>query len=217
MLEKITLPHYTKSEELLNSVSHFFGVILGIASSIMFIKKSTNVNSIVGSLIFGLSIIFLYTSSTLYHSLKRGIAKKIMRLIDHSVIYILISGTCVGLSLICIYQYSKIFTVSMSTVSLLLSTIGIILSFIDQEKYKKVQLILYLVVGWISVMLVYPIYKYCENGTLIILLSLAGGIVYSVGMVFYIIGKKKKYFHSIFHLFVLSGTIIHIITAYFSL
>ncbi len=216
-LQNVTLPEYTKSEEIINAGSHALGIALGFVSCVLCLMRAQNVNGVIGSVVFAVSVVILYTCSTVYHSLKRSDAKKVMRILDHSTIFILITGTSIAMTFICVYPTNKILAVTMSVLSFALSTLGVTLTFIDQEKYKKVQLVLYMVVGWITVVLVYPIYKNCINGKQIVLLAALGGIVYSVGMVFYVIGKKKKYFHSIFHFFVLAGTIFHLIGIYVAL
>lgn len=214
MLQKVTLPVYSKGEEIFNAVSHGLGIPLGMLAFIFCLLKANNVNAVVGSVVFALSVVVLYTCSTLYHSLKRSNAKKVMRLLDHSTIFILITGTSIALTVICVYPYNKVLAIVMSSLSFVLSTVGTALTFIDQEKYKKVQMTLYMVVGWAAAVMIYPIYKNCESGGTIVTLIAIGGIIYTVGVVFYAMGKKKKYFHSIFHLFVLCGTVLHFIGIY---
>ncbi|MBQ8503965.1 MAG: hemolysin III family protein [Clostridia bacterium] len=211
-LQKVTLPTYTKGEEIFNAISHGLGIPLGILALIVCLLKASDVNTIVGSVVFALSVVVLYTCSTLYHSLKRSDAKKVMRILDHSTIFILITGTSIAMTVICVYPYHKVLAIVMSSLSFILSTVGTALTFIDQEKYKKAQMTLYMVVGWITVVLIYPIYKNC-GGTIVALIAV-GGIIYTVGVIFYAMGKKKKYFHSIFHLFVLCGTILHFLCIY---
>lgn len=215
MIKNVTLPVYSKTEEIINTVSHGLGVPLGIISLVLCLLKSMTANAVVGSILFSVSMIILYSSSTVYHALKRGNAKKVMRLIDHSVIFLLISGTSISITVICVYPHLPLLATIMTALSLILSTIGIILTFIDHEKYKKVQMALYMVVGWISLVLIYPIAKYCPQPGKILGLILAGGIIYTVGTIFYAFGKKKKYFHSIFHIFVLAGSILHFFAIYF--
>ncbi len=212
MLQKVTLPTYSKGEEIFNAISHGLGIPLGILACVFCLLKASDVNTVIGSVVFAVSVVVLYTCSTLYHSLKRSDAKKVMRLLDHSTIFILITGTSIAMTIICVYPYNKTLAIVMSSLSFILSTVGTALTFIDQEKYKKVQMTLYMVVGWIMVVLIYPIYKNC-GGTIVALIAV-GGLIYTVGVVFYALGKKKKYFHSIFHLFVLCGTILHFICIY---
>ena len=207
--ENVVLPTYSKTEEILNSVSHGIGVLLGIVFLILGVQKSTLPNNVVGAIVFGVSTVILYTCSMLYHSLKAGTAKKAMRLIDHSAIFIMITGTATAINIISVYPYSKVFSVSVAVMSIGLSILGIVLTFIDQEKYMKVQMRLYIVVGFASGFLAIPIFKYHEVDFTALFLVAFGGVMYMIGMAIYKVGKKKKYFHSIFHLFVLAGTCLH--------
>ena len=217
-LNKITLPHYTPKEEILNATSHSAGIILGIVSCVLCLIKASDVHACVGSVIFALSVVVLYTCSTVYHSLKHGNAKKVMRILDHSTIFILITGTSIAITVTFVFPFAKLPAIIMCSISAVLSTVGTVLTFIDQEKYKKVQMRLYMVVGYTSVLMIYPIAKYYKGESLVpFILALVGGISYSVGVVFYKIGKKKPYFHSIFHLFVLAGTLLHFAMLYIAL
>ena len=207
--ENVVLPTYSKTEEILNSVSHGIGVILGVIFLILGIQKSTVPNNVVGAIVFGVSTVVLYLCSTLYHSLKAGTAKKAMRLIDHSAIFIMITGTATAINIISVYPFNKVFSVSVAVMSVGLSILGIVLTFIDQEKYMKVQMRLYIVVGFASGFLAIPIFKYHEVDMLTLFLVVFGGVMYMVGMALYKVGKKKKYFHSIFHLFVIAGSCLH--------
>lgn len=216
-LEKVVLPVYSKTEEILNSLSHGIGVVLGVVFLILGISKSTLGNNLAASIVFGISTIVLYTCSMLYHSLKVGNAKKAMRLIDHSAIFIMITGTATAINLMSVYPYNKVFSVSVAVMSIALSVIGIALTFIDQEKYMKVQMRLYIVVGVASAVMAYPIFKYNEFSWLSVFLVIGGGIVYLIGMAIYKIGKKKKYYHSVFHLFVLTGSCMHFAAIYINL
>lgn len=216
-LLNVKLPVYTKGEEIFNSVSHGIGIPMGIAFCGLCIHKAMSASSIIGSIVFCLSVIALYASSMMYHALGRGNAKRFMRLIDHSVIFILISGTSLALNIICVYPYNPVFSLVTGIFAAVLSIIGVSLTFIDQEKYKTVQMVLYMVVGWTSAVLIYPIVKYCDRHWTIIGLIFVGGVIYTLGTIFYAKGKEKKYFHSIFHLFVLVGTLLHFFAIYVAL
>jgi len=216
-LSKVTLPTYSKTEEIINAASHGAGIVVGAVSFVLCLSKSIETNALIGNIIFSLAVIILYTCSTLYHSVTNTTTKKIMRLIDHSSIFILITGTSTAMSVICVLPHSPFFSITVSAVSIVLSILGTVLTVIDQEKYKKVQLVLYLVVGWISVILIYPIYKYRADAITLIIITGIGGIIYTIGTVFYKLGKKKKYFHSVFHFFVLAGTLIHLAAIYMAI
>ncbi len=209
IFEKVTLPTYSKGEEIFNSVSHGIGIGFGIFTMIFCILNSKTPNGILGSIVFALSSIILYFSSTMYHALNKEKIKKVFRLIDHSVIFIMISGTTLAINIISVYPYSKTVSLITGITGLLITAIGISLTFIDQEKFKNVQLVLYVVLSSTCIFLGKPLVENNEEAAKIILLVAGGGIIYGIGMVFYIVGKKKKYFHSIFHLFVLAGTVLH--------
>lgn len=216
--DKVVLPTYSKTEEILNSVSHGLGVPMGIAFLVLCIGRSNAPNTVIASIVFGVSTIVLYLSSMLYHCLKPSDAKKAMRLIDHSAIFIMITGTASAINIMAVYPHNKIFCIITASLSIILSIIGIALTFIDQEKYKKVQMILYMVVGYTSASMIYPIAKYYKGESYIpFILAMLGGFLYTIGVVFYKKGKKKKYYHGIFHLFVLAGTICHFAMIYIAL
>lgn len=215
--ENVKLPNYTKGEEVFNSVTHGVGILFGLFSLIMFLLKSANLYSQIGAIIFGVSMIILYTSSTIYHSLKPSYAKKIMRVFDHAVIYLLIEGTSIPIMLVGIMPYNKLFAYIMIALSLTIGTVGTALTYIDQEKFKVVQTVLYMVLGWMCLVLIIPLYKYLPNAVRLIIYILLGGTVYTVGTAFLSLGRTKRYFHSIFHLFVLCGSLIHFLGLYFYL
>lgn len=212
--ESVKLPSYTKGEEIFNSVSHGIGIAFGLLSFVTLFLKATTAGTRIGAAIFGVSMMVLYASSTVYHAIKPSYVKKIMRVVDHAVIYLLISGTSIPIMIVGILPYNKPFAVIMITLSLIIGTIGTVLTYIDQEKFKVVQTVLYMVLGWMCLVMIYPLYKYCENAVQLIIAIVAGGAVYTVGTTFLALGKKKKYFHSIFHLFVLAGSLIHFIGLY---
>lgn len=216
-LSKVTLPTYSKTEEIINAASHGAGILVGVVAFIICFLKSNSIGALAGNIIFSLSVIILYSCSTLYHSVKNTNIKKVMRLIDHSSIFILITGTSIAVTVICVLPHNAAFAIIVSSISIILSIIGTALTIIDQEKYKNVQLVMYFIVGGISVALIYPIYKYCENSIMLIVITAVGGLIYSIGTIFYKLGKKKKYFHSIFHFFVLTGTLVHLVTIYIAI
>lgn len=216
-LEKVVLPVYSRTEEILNSVSHGVGVLLGIFFLALGVIKSTLGNNIAGAAVFGVSTTVLFFCSMLYHALDAGIAKKAMRLIDHSAIFIMITGSATAINIVSVYPYNKVFSVVVAVGSILLSVVGIVLTFIDQEKYIKVQMRLYIIVGFASAVLAYPIYKHNALSLTSALLILFGGIMYLIGMALYKLGKKKKYFHFVFHLFVIAGSCMHFAAIYMTL
>lgn len=215
--ESVRLPDYTKGEEIFNSVSHGIGVLFGVLSFAVLFFKAATPGAHIGAAIFGVSMIVLYLASTVYHAVRPSYIKKIMRVVDHAVIYILIAGTSIPIMIIGVLPYNRPFAVVMIALSLAIGVAGTVLTYIDQERFKAVQTVLYMVLGWMCLALIYPLYKYCENSIQLIIAIVAGGIVYTVGTTFLALGRTKRYFHGIFHLFVLVGSLIHFIGLYFFL
>lgn len=201
---------YTFGEELLNSISHGVGALLGVAGSavlIVYAVLNSDAWGIVGSSIYGFTLILLYTMSTLYHALTNERAKKVFRALDHSTIYLLIAGTYTPYALVTIRGTMGwvVFGIVWGC-----ALIGITLNAISVERYKKISLALYLISGWAAILAVKPIVEnLAVNG---LILMVVGGIFYTGGIAFYVM-KKHKYFHGIWHFFVLGGSIAH----YFSI
>ena len=206
-MKKVTVPKYTIGEEIVNSISHGLGIILGIVAlvlTIVFSVKNNNTIGIVSSCIYGSTMIIMYTISCLYHALSPKLkAKKVFRVIDHCDIYLFIAGcyTPYCLSLIGGVTGWVIFAIIWTC-----AVIGVLLNAIDLEKFIIPSVLMYLVMGWMI------IFSYDSVATLLptpgLVLLIAGGISYTVGAILYAIGSKKKYFHSVFHFFVLLGSIL---------
>lgn len=204
---------YTLGEEIFSSVTHGIGALLGIAALVLMIiftaiGKGTALD-IVGVSIYGASLIILYTISTLYHSLTNPTAKKVFKVLDHCSIYLLIAGTFTPMCFSCLINtgYKMIILVSW----IWLAAIGgIILYACFPKKFKILNVALYILMGWSILFMMgdlVSVLKAAESMSTLYLL-LAGGISYTVGVIFYAF-KKVPYFHSIFHLFVLGGSICH--------
>ena len=214
VLENVSLPYYTEKEDKANSISHLVGVIFGAAATVVLLMRSNDISHIISSIIFGVAMIILYSGSSIYHRLSPGKAKKIARLVDHSVIFVLITGTSIPLMILDVLPYYKALAITCISVSVVTALLGIVLTFIDQEKYKKLQMVLYMVLGWMCLVLIYPLWKYCEDALPLIGLILLGGTVYTVGTVFLSLGRTTRYCHGVFHLFVLAGSLIHFLALY---
>lgn len=215
--DAVKLPSYSKGEEIFNAVTHAVGIIFGVVICFLCWQKATNTTGYIGAVIYGVSIIILYTGSTVYHAVTPSLIKKFFRVVDHAVIYVLIAGTSITIMVIGVLPYNKIFAQIMIALSLVITIVGTALTYIDQEKFKTVQMVLYMVLGWMCIVLIYPLYKYNKHPLLLIMFVLLGGVIYTVGTTFLALGKKKKYFHGIFHIFVLAGTVIHFLGIYFYL
>ena len=210
---KITLPAYTIGEEITNSVTHGIGVLLSVAALVLCVVKSVFFNdvwAIVSSVIYGSTLVVLYLMSTIYHSLAPNKAKRIFRIIDHCSIFLLIAGTYTPFTLV---SFRGPLGWSMFGIIWGMAIFGIVLNAIDLEKFSKVSFVCYLIMGWAVVMAIKPVMASVEKGGLILLL--AGGIAYSLGAVFYAAGAKKKYIHSVWHVFVIIGSVLHFFSVFF--
>lgn len=204
-MSKIEIPEYSLGEELVSSISHGIGALLGIAALVLSVVFSKNSITIVSSAIYGITLIILYLISCLYHSFSPRIkAKKVFRVLDHDSIYLLIFGTYMPYLLVSIGG-SKGWT--LWGILLGLSILGIVFNSVNLEKFKNVSLISYILMGWIIIFSFKDVYNSIGfYGTLYLIL---GGVFYTIGALFYRLGKKIKYMHSIFHLLVLAGSIFH--------
>ncbi len=197
---------YTLGEEIFNAVSHGTGSLLAIAGTVVLIVFAviySDVWGVVSSSIYGSSLIILYTMSTLYHAITNDKAKKFFRIMDHNTIFFLIAGTYTPLTL---YVLRGPLGWTMFGVVWAATVLGIVLNSIDLEKYKKASLICYIAMGWVVIFAIQPLIESMPPLSLTFLLL--GGVFYTVGVVFYAI-KKIKYFHSIWHLFTIAGSVFH--------
>ena len=202
-MTKIKIIPYTKGEEIFNFVSHVAAgglCALGTALLIVFAALSGDSLSVVSCAVYGASMIILYTMSGLYHILKGETVKRFFRIMDHNTIFLLIAGTYTPYSLIALRG-----TVGWVLFGIIwgMAAIGITLNSIDLEKYKKLSMVCYIVMGWAVIFTIKPLIEAVTSFALIFLV--AGGVAYTVGIFFYA-KKRIKYFHSVWHLFVVLGT-----------
>ena len=209
-LKHRSLPDYTKGEEIFNMVSHIVGGALGIVTTVLcvtFAAVQSNVFGIVCSAVFGFSMIVLYTMSSIYHGLRRNTAKKVFQILDHCSVFILIAGTYTPFSLCVLREYSTALGWTVFGIVWGLAALGILLNAIDLKRYNVISMILYLGMGWCIIFTAKTVYDFI--GISGFLLLLFGGISYTVGAILYGLGRKHRYMHSVFHLFVLLGTLLH--------
>lgn len=210
-LDRITIPEYTKGEEIFNMVSHIVGGALGIVAVVLCVIRGAihqNAYAVVSGAIFGTMMIVLYAMSSIYHGLSPKLkAKKVFRVLDHCSIYLLIAGTYTPFTLVTIREANTALGWTMFGIIWGLTALGVTLSAIDLRKFRVIEMILYLGMGWSVVFAREAVLQNLHpNGLMLLFL---GGIAYTVGAIFYGIGAKKAYIHSVFHLFVLLGSILH--------
>lgn len=204
------LPDYTKGEEIFNMVSHIVGGAAGIVALVLcviFAALHGNVYGVVGSSIYGASMIILYTMSSIYHGLKpEKKAKKVFQVIDHCSIFLLIAGSYTPIALCTLREFDPVTAWIIFGTVWGAAILGITLNAIDIRAFKLFSAFCYLLMGW-SIVFAYKALPYLiENGGMWLLVS--GGISYTIGALFYYLLKKKRYMHSIFHLFVVAGSVL---------
>ncbi len=210
-LKDRVLPDYSRGEEIFNMVSHIVGGGFGVVIAAICIAKAiANHDSyqMIGAFIYGFSIIILYAMSSIYHGLVPVTAKKVFQIIDHCAIFILIAGTYTPVALCLIRENHTAIGWGLLGFVWAMSVLGVTLNAIDLKKYSLFSNICYIAVGWCVLFVLQPTIHAVTWGGFWWLLS--GGIAYTVGAVFYAFAAKggPRYIHSVFHLFVLFGTVL---------
>ena len=209
-LKDRVLPTYTRGEEIFNMVSHIVGAGLGVIFTILCVVVAANHNNVYGiisGLIYGISMIVLYTMSSIYHGLNPDItAKKVFQVIDHCTIFVLIAGSYTPFALCTFRSYDPAFGWGLFIVIWALAILGIVLNAIDLRRYRVFSMICYIAMGWCIIFRVSLLPELL--GTTGVALLVAGGVAYTLGAILYGVGVKIKYFHSIFHLFIVLGSIL---------
>ena len=207
------LPNYTRGEEIFNMTSHIVGGGIGIVAlvlCIIFSSMHNNGYGIVSGIIYGITMILLYTMSSIYHGLKPHLlAKKVFQILDHCSIFLLIAGTYTPFALVGIRSISPFYGWLIFGITWGMAIIGIILNSIDIAKFKKFSMICYLAMGWCIVFKADLLPQALPTAGIVLLIS--GGIAYTIGALIYAFCKKIRYMHSIFHLFIVIGSILHLI------
>jgi len=206
--------NYSEKEELINTISHAFGLLLSLVALpllIVFSSIDGTVWHIVSFSIFGSSMIVLYLASTLYHAARKPKRKARLKVFDHAAIYILIAGTYTPFLLVTL---NGPWGWSLFGVVWGLAITGIILKIFFTGRYTKISTMAYVLMGWIIIIAIKPLMESLIYEGLTWLF--AGGILYSVGAIFYLL-KKLPYTHGIFHVFVLGGSFCHFICVFYYL
>lgn len=209
------LPDYTTGEEIMNMVTHIVGGALGIAALILSLWKAAiagNVMAIVGCAIYGISMVALYSVSSVYHGLRPNMGKKVMQVIDHCTIYFLIAGTYTPILLTGFVPVYPWIGWGLLGVQWALTALAVTLTAIDLKKYNVFSMICYIVMGWGIIFFLDEAMAVMTAPGFYLLLS--GGIAYTVGAILYGIGSKKRWFHAVFHIFVVLGSLLQFLAIY---
>ena len=204
-----TLPDYTRGEEIMNMVTHIVGGALGIAVLTLCVIRAAlngNVYGVVTSSIYGAMLVIMFTISSVYHGLRPNMGKKVMQVIDHCTIYFLIAGTYTVIVLSAIRPVYPVLGWCLFGLEWALVSLATTLTAIDLKKYNVFSMICYIGMGWA----ILPFWRQTANVLTQagFLWLLAGGIAYTIGAVLYGIGSKKRWMHSVFHIFVVIGALL---------
>ena len=213
---KTQLPEYTRGEEICNTVTHAVGAVFAVAAIPLLVVMAVlhrNPWAIVTGAIYGTTLLIMFTVSSIYHGLPVGNAKRVMRIIDHCDIYFLIAGTYTPILLVGIRPLNPALAWSIFGVEWALTAIAVTLNAIDLKRFDKVSMVCYIGMGWCVI----AVLKLTIDAMTLpgFLLLLSGGIAYTVGAVLYGVGKKVRYFHSVFHVFVLIGSVLQFLAILF--
>ncbi|MFQ2501775.1 PAQR family membrane homeostasis protein TrhA [Aeromonas caviae] len=201
---------YSPREEWANRLSHGLGLLLGGLGLVLLLHKGWDQGPrvLLSYSVYGASLVLLYLASTLYHSVSSVAARRWSKLFDHCAIYLLIAGTYTPFLLVAL---DTPLAQGLMVVIWGLALAGVVFKLIFINRFKKVSLFTYLMLGWLSLVVIYQLYLHLD-GTGLLLLGL-GGLIYSLGVIFYV-AKRIPYNHAIWHLFVLGGSLCHFMAIY---
>ena len=209
-LSERQLPSYTRGEEIFNMVSHIVGGALGIAYLVLCVIMAAVHKSAIGvvsSTIYGASVITLFTMSSVYHGVRPSMAKKVLQVIDHCTIYYMIAGTYTPIALCAVRSQNTAAGWTLFGLVWGVTAVAVTFTAIDLNKYRLFSMICYIGMGWCVVGFWKLTYAAITKwGAFWLIL---GGILYTAGAVLYSLGKKKRYIHSVFHLFVNFASLCH--------
>ena len=197
---------YTDGEEVFNAVSHGIGALLSIAGLVILVVCSVipfNPLKFASSIVFGVSLILLFSASMLYHAVSQPLAKAVLRVLDHTSIFLLIAGTYTPVTLVTL---GGVTGVTLFAVVWIAAVVGVILNAISIERFKIFSMICYVAMGWVVIFALSPLMQALAPAGVALLV--AGGLCYTLGLLFYRL-KRIPYMHGIWHLFVLAGAVLH--------
>ena len=205
------MPKYSLGEELVNSISHGLGAILSIVALIFLVLKASSIKAIISVCLYASFMIILYTISCIYHALSPNIGgKKVLRVIDHCNVLLMVAGTYMPICLSLLY--GRLGWITFAIVWCI-TIVGIVFNAINVDKYSLISVICNLVLGWGALLLINPMLNLIPLKGIVYLII--GGVMYTIGSILYGIGKKIPYMHSVFHFFVLLGSLFQFLFIYF--
>lgn len=204
------LPFYTPGEEIFNMVSHIVGGAMGcsmLSACVCVSVMQESLRGLISTMVYSLSVVLLFTMSSIYHGLIPEMPKKVFQVIDHCTIYVMIAGTFTPIAVCAIYRVNERLSWIMLTLVWAVAILAIVLTAIDLRRFRVFSMICYLGIGWSVLFVVKTMYQALTLGGFLLLVG--GGVAYTVGAILYGLGRKIRYMHSVFHLFVLLGSLLH--------
>lgn len=201
------LDFYTTGEEIANAITHGIGAVLAVAGAVLLIVFSSlsgDIYKIISFTIFGITLVLLYLGSTLYHSIPNKRAKRVLRIIDHSSIYLLIAGTYTPYVLVCLRDNKK--AMAIFIMIWVITILGIAFKAFFINKFEKLSTLLYIFMGWAVLFVVKDLWNAVPH--MAILWLAIGGLFYTLGCIFFVL-DRMPYNHAIWHLFVIGGSVSH--------
>lgn len=202
---------YTGGEEIFSAVTHGVGAVLSIAALVLMVVFSAlqgDAWKLASSIVFGISLLLLFLASTLYHAVRHPLAKQVLRILDHTSIFLLIAGTYTPFTLVTLrgsVGYALFFVVWIAAL------VGVVLNALSIERFKVFSMVCYLAMGWVIVFAFSPLVQSLARPGIVLLV--AGGLCYTLGLLFYRL-KGVRYMHGVWHLFVLAGAVCHFLCVF---
>ncbi|MEA4869404.1 MAG: hemolysin III family protein [Christensenella sp.] len=213
-LNERSLPNYTRGEEIFHMVSHIAGGVFAFAALLLCVIKAALYDSaiaIVTATVYGVTMIVLYCMSSIYHGLKPSLGKRVLQVLDHCSIYFMIAGTYTPVVLVALRPLYPALAWSIFGAEWALTALAVTLTAIDLKQYRVFSMVCYILMGW-GIMFFFPYALRALGDGFWLLLS--GGLSYTIGAILYGVGSKKRYFHAMFHVFVLIGSILHFLSIF---
>lgn len=214
-LDLIKLVDYSRKEDWVNSITHIIGGVFALVATILCVARGITlgrVNYVILSLIYGITMLSVFVCSSVYHGLRPNNAKKVMRVVDHAMINFMIVGTITPYMVLAVAPINPVMAYSLLIACWIAAITAVVITFTLFNKTKVIQMVLYMVIGWSSFMTVFVLWKHFSKDA--VFLMVTGGIAYTIGAILYGIGRKKKYIHAVFHIFIILGAFLHFLGLY---
>lgn len=214
-LDSIKLVDYSRKEDWVNSITHIIGAVFALVVTVLCVARGITLNRVdyvVLSLIYGITMLSVFVCSSVYHGLRPNNAKKVMRVVDHAMINFMIVGTITPYMVLAVAPLNPIMGWTLLIACWVAAITAVVITFTLFNKTKVIQMVLYMVIGWSSFMTVFVLWKHFSKDA--IFLMVTGGIAYTIGAILYGVGRKIKYIHAVFHIFIILGAFLHFLGLY---